>query len=58
MTNQELKAQFDRCKEWNDPDQWNILGLAYYMRGYFMNALYCFEEADRLAWELPTNWLA
>jgi cytochrome c-type biogenesis protein CcmH/NrfG len=46
MNNQELKAQFKRCQVWNDPEQWDLLGLAYYQRGYVLNALRCFKLAD------------
>lgn len=48
MNNQELREQFDRCKQWQDPDQWDYLGLAYYQRGYDLNALDCFHRADAL----------
>lgn len=46
MSNDELKAQFVRCKAWQDAEQWDLLALAYYGRGYLLNALYCFEQAD------------
>jgi hypothetical protein len=25
MTNQQLQAQFQKCQEWNDADQWDAL---------------------------------
>jgi hypothetical protein len=46
MTNQELQEQFKRCEEWKDADQWDFLAMAYYSRGYWMNALFCFRKAD------------
>lgn len=48
MTDQELIEQFKRCKIWQDPEQWDWLGVAYYQRGYDLNALYCFHQADAL----------
>jgi hypothetical protein len=46
MSDQELKAQFFRCKQWQDPEQWDILAVQYCARGYFLNAAYCFGQAD------------
>jgi hypothetical protein len=46
MTNTELKEQFERCEKWQDPEQWDLLGLAYYARGYELNALCCFRRAE------------
>lgn len=43
-----FQAQFKRCEEWNDADQWDALALLYYQRGYYLNALHCFERADAL----------
>jgi hypothetical protein len=48
MTNEELKAQFEKCKEWRDPEQWDALGMEYYNRGYVLNAGYCFKQADEI----------
>ncbi len=48
MTNQELREQFQRCQEWNDPKQWEELAIQYYLRGFYINALYCFRMADEL----------
>ena len=53
MTNQELKQFFDYCKRANDPEQWALLAMAYYVRGYLLNALYCFQQAD--ACRLPVT---
>lgn len=47
MSNDELKAQFARCQEWQDPRQWELLAVAYYQRGYKLNAMHCFEQADK-----------
>ena len=46
MSNQELQAQFKRCQEWNDPEQWALLALAYLERGYPLNAQRCIELAE------------
>lgn len=46
MTNEEFKQSFDYCKKVNDPEQWDLLAMAYYQRGYDLNALYCFNQAD------------
>ena len=48
MTNQELKDQWQRCEKWQDADQWDLLALAYYERGYYLNALHCFKKANAL----------
>jgi len=48
MSNQELQVQFERCEHWQDPEQWELLALAYYQRGYYLNALCCFRQADML----------
>lgn len=47
MTNDELVEQFKRCEGWSDPDQWEFLAMAYYSRGYWLNALHCFKRANR-----------
>lgn len=46
MSDNELKQQFDRCLEWKDPDQWDLLGIEYFNRGYLLNADLCFTYAD------------
>ena len=46
MSNDELKAQFARCQEWHDAEQWKLLAVAYFQRGYMLNARHCFEQAD------------
>lgn len=46
MSNEELKAQFARCVEWQDSEQWDLLAIAYYERGYLLNALHCLRQAD------------
>ena len=48
MTNDELQAQFNRCQEMQDAGQWEVLALAYYERGYYLNAIFCFDQADKL----------
>lgn len=48
MTNKELSKQQERCEQWQDPEQWDLLALAYYQAGYELNALYCFRRADAI----------
>lgn len=48
MSNEELQAQFKKCEEWRDPDQWDMLGMLYFNRGYVLNAGVCFQRADAL----------
>jgi hypothetical protein len=45
MSNEELKEQFSRCQEWQDPEQWELLAWAYLSRGYVLNAAHCFKQA-------------
>jgi hypothetical protein len=47
LSNEELQEQFTRCRQWQDADQWDHLAIAYQARGYLMNALYCFRQADQ-----------
>lgn len=42
----DLQEHFRLCEQWNDSQQWDWLAMAYYARGYLMNALYCFKRAD------------
>lgn len=46
MSNEELQDHFALCKKWQDAEQWDLLGIAYYGRGYLLNALHCFKQAD------------
>lgn len=46
MNNDELIEQFKRCEKWQDADQWDLLALAYFNRGYVLNAAVCFKRAD------------
>ena len=46
MSNAELQDQFALCQQWQDAEQWELLGIAYYGRGYLFNALHCFRLAD------------
>lgn len=48
MTDLELIEQFKRCETWSDAEQWELLAMAYYARGYLQNALCCFKRADAL----------
>lgn len=48
MSNQELQDQFKRCEEWQDPEQWDILGMLYFERKYYLNADVCFKRADAI----------
>lgn len=43
----DFQAQFQRCVEWNDPEQWDALAILYYQRGHFLNAVHCFQQADQ-----------
>lgn len=44
----DLQEQFRLCEGWNDSQQWDWLAIAYYARGYYLNALYCFKRADAI----------
>ena len=44
----DLQGQFRLCEQWNDPDQWDHLGVLYFQRGYDLNARHCFKRADAL----------
>lgn len=44
----DLQEQFRLCEQWNDSQQWDWLALAYYSRGYVLNALHCFKRADAI----------
>jgi hypothetical protein len=46
MSDQELQDQFKRCEVWQAAEQWELLAMAYYRRGYLLNALDCFRKAD------------
>jgi hypothetical protein len=46
MTDPELIAQFARCKEWQDPVQWEALAAEYAARGYYDNAARCLRLAE------------
>ena len=58
MTNPELIAQFARCVEWQDAEQWIALAAEYATRGYYDNAARCLrlaEAAKFTANGLPRN---
>jgi hypothetical protein len=46
MSDQELQDQFGLCQKWRDAEQWDLLAMAYYARGYLLNAVCCFNLAD------------
>ena len=48
LPSMDLVEQFQRCEQWNDPQQWEFLAMAYYMRGFMLNAYHCFQRADAL----------
>jgi hypothetical protein len=48
MTNDELKEQFAKCEGWQDAEQWDLLAMAYFWRGYVLNAGLCFKRADAI----------
>ena len=55
MSNQELQDQFKRCEEWQDPEQWDILGVLYFERRYYLNADVCFKRADAIRAQVPAE---
>jgi len=55
MNNAELQELFKACERWNNPEQWDLLGLAYYQRGYDLNALVCFNRADACRVYVPVK---
>jgi len=46
MSNDDLIAQFKRCEKWQDADQWDLLAIEYFNRGFVLNAGVCFTRAD------------
>ena len=48
MSNDELIAQFKKCEQWKDAEQWDLLAMEYYNRRYYLNASVCFQRADAL----------
>jgi hypothetical protein len=48
MSNQELREQFKLCQQWNDPTQWELLAVAFFVTGFPLNAAECFRRADAL----------
>jgi hypothetical protein len=48
MTNQQLRDQFARCLEWQDPAQWDALAQCFFAAGFVLNAGYCWQRADIL----------
>ena len=48
MSNQYLIVQFQKCEKWQDADQWDVLGMLYFQRGYILNAGVCFKRADEI----------
>ena len=48
MKDDELIAQFKKCEQWNDAEQWDLLAMEYFRRGYVLNAGVCFQRADAL----------
>jgi hypothetical protein len=55
MSNEELQAQFKRCEEWQDPEQWDILAMLYFERRYYLNADVCFKRADAIRAHVPAE---
>jgi len=48
-TDEALAAQFRRCEQWQDADQWEALGHLYHQKyPHCMNAGYCWRKADEL----------
>lgn len=48
MNDDELIAQFKKCEQWKDAEQWDLLAMEYFRRGYVLNAGVCFQRADAL----------
>jgi len=48
MNDDELIAQFKKCEKWKDAEQWDLLAMEYFRRGYVLNAGVCFQRADAL----------
>lgn len=46
MTDTELKQEYERCQLANDDNSWDALAVEFYRRGYTLNALQCFRNAD------------
>ena len=46
ITSMDLILQWQRCLSRNDAEQWELLALEYYRRGYCLNALAAFRKAD------------
>ena len=46
MTDDELRAQWRKCEEWKDADQWELLAVEYARCGYNLNAKRAYERAD------------
>ena len=47
MTNKELQQQYERCQQWHDPEQWDILALFYMAAGDEEKAVECSQMADQ-----------
>lgn len=58
MSDEQLIQQFKLCQQWNNPEQWELLAMAYYQRGYLLNAHCCFQKADACKQNQPTAALA
>ena len=48
MNDAELIYQFKKCEQWKDAEQWDLLAMEYFRRGYVLNAGVCFQRADVL----------
>lgn len=46
--NSYLQEWFEYCQRQGTADDWDQLALAYYFRGYYLNALAYFRKADEL----------
>lgn len=58
MSDEQLTQQFKLCQQWDDPEQWELLAMAYYHRGYLLNASRCFQNADACKQTQPAANLA
>ena len=39
---------FEWCKQNGSENDWIVLAMAYYNNGYYLNALFCFKQADNV----------
>lgn len=55
MTNEELLQSWQWCSRHGNSDDWTMLAMAYYSRGYIMNACAYFRKAEELKQATPSD---